>query len=66
MLAAARQWHAGTAAGPPAPGPVAAAGGIGMTIPASGATGRIAPLASLTGGVARYGLRDMHPEAKQC
>ena len=37
-----------------------------MTIPASGATGRIAPLASLTGGVARYGLRDMHPAAKQC
>ena len=30
-----------------------------MTIPASGVTGRIAPLAFLTGGVARYGLRDM-------
>jgi hypothetical protein len=30
-----------------------------MTIPASDSTGRIAPLAFLTGSVARYGLRDM-------
>ena len=37
-----------------------------MTIPASGATGRIAPLVFLTGSVARYGLRDMYPEAEQC
>ena len=37
-----------------------------MTIPASGATGRIAPLAFLTGSVPRYGLRDMYPEAEQC
>jgi hypothetical protein len=37
-----------------------------MTIPASGATGQIAPLAFLTGSVARYGLRDMYPEAEQC
>jgi hypothetical protein len=37
-----------------------------MTTPASGATGRIAPFAFLTGSVARYGLRDMYPEADQC
>ena len=37
-----------------------------MTIPASGATGRIAPLAFLTGSAARYGLRDTYPEAEQC
>jgi hypothetical protein len=37
-----------------------------MTIPASGATGRIAPLAFLTGSVVRDGPRDMYPEAEQC
>ena len=37
-----------------------------MTIPASAAAGRIAPLAFMTGSVARHGLRDMYPEAGQC
>ena len=37
-----------------------------MTIPASGATGRIGPLAFLTGSVARYGLRGLYPEPEQC
>jgi len=37
-----------------------------MTVPASGATGRIAPLAFLTGSAARHGLRHMYPEAEQC
>jgi hypothetical protein len=37
-----------------------------VTIPASGAASRTAPLALLTGSVARYGLRDMYPEAEQC
>jgi hypothetical protein len=37
-----------------------------MTAPASGATGWNAPLAFLTGSVARYGLHDMYPEVEQC
>jgi hypothetical protein len=37
-----------------------------MTIPAGAATSQIAPLASLTGSAARYGLRDTYPEAEQC
>jgi hypothetical protein len=37
-----------------------------MTIPASGAASRIAPLAFLTGSVARYGLCDMYPEEERC
>jgi hypothetical protein len=41
----------------PAPGPVAAAGGIGMTTPAS---------AFSTGSVIRYGLRDMYRRQKKC
>ena len=36
-----------------------------MTAPASGATGRIAPLAFLTGS-ASHGLRDMYPEIEPC
>jgi hypothetical protein len=28
--------------------------------------GEVAPLAFLTGSVARYGLRDMYPEEEQC
>jgi hypothetical protein len=37
-----------------------------MITPASGATGRIVQVAFLAGGVVRYGLRGMYPEAGQC